>query len=84
MCAVSCGANHNLALCGDGAVYAWGYGDMAALGLGHSRDVATPRRISFEDAGFRGAVKVAQVEGGGQHSMIIAEVQGAAAGAANH
>ena len=38
----------------------------------------------FEDAGFRGAVKVAQVEGGGQHSMIIAEVQGAAAGAANH
>ena len=60
--AISCGANHNLALGRDGAVYSWGYGDMNALGQGNSNDVTVPRRISFEAAGFKpSAVTVSQV-----------------------
>lgn len=68
---IACGDHHNLALDDTGAVRAWGYGDMNALGLGKARDEFAPKALAFD---VQGSVTITQVAGGGQHSMVVAAV----------
>ncbi|MFA4986458.1 MAG: hypothetical protein WC712_07740 [Candidatus Brocadiia bacterium] len=47
--AVSAGEDHSLALCSDGAVYAWGLNSKGQLGLGDILDYHTPQRVTALD-----------------------------------
>lgn len=43
---VACGSHHSLAITKDGLVFAWGFADTYALGLGNlDEDIAKPTRI---------------------------------------
>mmetsp|Transcript_19907 Transcript_19907/g.61600 ORF Transcript_19907/g.61600 Transcript_19907/m.61600 type:complete len:529 (-) Transcript_19907:840-2426(-) len=67
--AVAAGSNHNLAVVNDDRVYAWGYGDTNALGVGSvtsSEDKVLPTEIDLSEGRL-----VAQVRAGGQHSAIL-------------
>ena len=44
VCAVSAGGHHSLAVGSDGAVYGWGWGDDARLGLELTGHQLVPRR----------------------------------------
>ncbi|CAO3616933.1 unnamed protein product [Cunninghamella blakesleeana] len=44
--AVSCGANHSLALDDEGYVYSWGFGGFGRLGHGEQKDSHVPKVIS--------------------------------------
>lgn len=78
--AISCGANHNLAVTSTGDVFSWGYGDMLALGHGKEADEPAPKKMNLARAidlggkglGPNGDYVVTQVSGGGQHSAIMA------------
>ena len=73
---VCSGSNHCLALTTAGAVYAWGYGDMNALGLGSASDKFEPEKVSFAASlGDAKEIAVTQVAGGGQHSIVVASVK---------
>lgn len=74
--AIACGSNHNLAVTSSHAVYSWGYGDMSALGHGKDGDEMLPKKLNFKDTKVGGVLtRIVQVDGGGQHSAIIAEIQ---------
>ena len=79
---VCSGSNHCLALSRSGAVFAWGYGDMNALGLGTAVDKFEPEKVSFASSlGDKAEIVVTQVAGGGQHSAVVASVKQFAPGA---
>ncbi|KDO24365.1 hypothetical protein SPRG_10442 [Saprolegnia parasitica CBS 223.65] len=44
---ISCGSNHSLAVTSENDVYAWGYGDMCALGTGDDKDEYKPRLLDW-------------------------------------
>lgn len=80
--AFAAGSNHNLALARSGTVYSWGFGDMYALGLGPPhRDQFEPKAIDINtalqkrDSGEPKDVLVTQVNAGGQHSVLVANVK---------
>jgi len=76
--AVACGDHHCLALASN-KIYAWGYGDMNALGLGkEGSDRFAPEVVTVKLDGGAVATAFTQVAGGGQHSMVVAAVEGRA------
>ena len=75
---VACGDHHCLALASN-KIYAWGYGDMNALGLGkEGSDRFAPEVVTVKLDGGAVATAFTQVAGGGQHSMVVAAVEGRA------
>ena len=44
---ISCGYNHNIALCHDNCVYTWGSGLMGVLGTGSDEDKLIPTRVQL-------------------------------------
>lgn len=69
---LAAGGNHNLALTRTGALYAWGYGDMGALGTGDAADYPVPTVVNVATNGSTHC-RLLQVQAGGQHSVIIAQ-----------
>ncbi|KAF9112001.1 hypothetical protein BGX27_004150 [Mortierella sp. AM989] len=67
--AVSVGGNHTLALTQTGEVYAWGFGEMLAVGNGVEEDVETPLKLTGQQIE---KCRVLKVAAGGQHSVILA------------
>ena len=43
--AIACGARHTVALC-SGQLYSWGWGACGQLGLGHTKDVFLPQKLT--------------------------------------
>ncbi|KAK4700239.1 regulator of chromosome condensation, partial [Phenoliferia sp. Uapishka_3] len=66
---IASGTRHNFAVASDGAVYAWGMGNVCQLGLGDEEEAEVPTRVrSVKMEGFRGIA----ASTGGQHSVIVA------------
>ncbi|KAK9903587.1 hypothetical protein WJX75_009396 [Coccomyxa subellipsoidea] len=68
VCDISCGAEHSMALAGNGAVYCWGWGAYGNLGDGHREDRCAPVKV----LGLEG-VKVTSVACGWRHSIAADE-----------
>ncbi|RKP19483.1 RCC1/BLIP-II [Rozella allomycis CSF55] len=64
---ISSGSNHCLAKTKSGEIYSWGYGEMLQLGNGKEEDEVVPFKLKFDGS------KVLQIQGGGQHSMILVQ-----------
>jgi alpha-tubulin suppressor-like RCC1 family protein len=62
--AIAAGAYHNLAILGNGALYAWGANESGQLGNGSTADLTTATKIGT-------AVNWAIISAGGQHSVAI-------------
>ena len=60
---MSCGAEHSMALAGNGAVYCWGWGAYGNLGDGHREDRCAP-------------VKVGGRAGGGPKPWLLTSLEG--------
>lgn len=65
---VAAGSRHSLALSEDGRVFAWGWGLLGQLGLGHNKNIHNPVQIP----GF--SEPVVSVSAGGMHSACIDEL----------
>lgn len=82
--AVSCGGTFNLAVTASNQVYTWGFGEMGQLGHRPAKgeeavDEPVPRPIDFSQAagggvGGGGGFEVLKVDGGAQHSVVLARV----------
>lgn len=68
---IAAGSNHALALTETNEIYAWGYGDMLALGNGVEQDEPRPRKLDWSKTKF-GDAEILQVDAGGQHSAVLA------------
>jgi alpha-tubulin suppressor-like RCC1 family protein len=71
---ISCGNSHMFALTKCGDLYAWGFGEMCACGLGPKRgDVYRPEKVPLtklnKDQSAKYTVKF--ISGGGQHSVAV-------------
>jgi alpha-tubulin suppressor-like RCC1 family protein len=62
---IGCGEDHALIVTAQGAVYAWGVGDMYQLGTQRASNEAVPTRVDT------GARKVKIVAGGTHHSVFV-------------
>lgn len=51
---MSCGAEHSMALAGNGAVYCWGWGAYGNLGDGHREDRCAPVKVGGRAGGLLG------------------------------
>ena len=72
---IAAGSNHNLVTSSAASVFAWGYGDMSALGIGTATgDKPEPTKLEtippLPDNGGS-SIGVSQVAAGGQHSALI-------------
>ncbi|SCV74000.1 BQ2448_6430 [Microbotryum intermedium] len=66
---IAVGTRANFAVSKHGLLYAWGYGNVAQLGLGDEEEAERPTRVvSRAMKGF----KVLHAAGGGQHSVCVA------------
>ncbi|ORY73861.1 regulator of chromosome condensation 1/beta-lactamase-inhibitor protein II [Leucosporidium creatinivorum] len=64
------GTRQNFGVSSRGAVFAWGFGNTAQLGLGDEEEAETPTRITSKSMkGFR----VLSAAAGGQHSVVVAQ-----------
>ena len=69
---INCGSHHTIAVAiGGDNVFAWGFGDNAALGTGKEQDEIYPTRVLCKSLKDQGR-KVLMVEAGSQHSLILA------------
>lgn len=69
---VSAGGAHSVAVTDQGAVYTWGYGEMAQLGNGRDdRDERSPFKVSAGVVAENGAKGVVMADGGGQHTLFL-------------
>lgn len=67
---IATGTRQNFGISSRGAVFAWGFGNTAQLGLGDEEEAETPTRVvSQAMKGFR----VLSAAAGGQHSVVVAQ-----------
>ncbi|KAI8343972.1 regulator of chromosome condensation 1/beta-lactamase-inhibitor protein II [Chlamydoabsidia padenii] len=66
---ISSGSNHALVTTRSGQAYAWGFGEMCALGNGSDDDEAVPCQVTGQKLDGH---KVLRVSAGAQHSVILA------------
>jgi alpha-tubulin suppressor-like RCC1 family protein len=64
---ISCGSRHTLALCEDGHVFSWGYGQNGRLGHGDITDCLKPRRI--DAFVLSDEQRMVEIAAGDSHSM---------------
>ncbi|XP_049850064.1 regulator of chromosome condensation-like [Schistocerca gregaria] len=70
---ISTGGHHCLATTQNGEVYAWGFGDMAQLGVGVDEDKLVPEKLdNTNPKSHLTGKKVVWASGGGQHSVFLA------------
>lgn len=67
--AVSAGRNHNLVLCSDGTVAAWGYNGYGRLGNGSTTQSSVP--VVVNASGVLAGKTVVAVSAGGVHSLAL-------------
>jgi len=67
--AISCGANHSLAISFGGNLYTWGSNRLGQLGLAHTEDRFKPMIVEALQG-----TKVVAIAGGGDHSGALAEI----------
>ncbi len=69
--AISAGIYHNLALCSDGTLVAWGSNDVARLGNWNVGYISTrPVAVMTEDTALEGRTVVA-IAAGNQHNLVL-------------
>eukprot|EP00918_Siedleckia_nematoides_P101427 GHVU01221554.1.p1 GENE.GHVU01221554.1~~GHVU01221554.1.p1 ORF type:complete len:350 (-),score=56.84 GHVU01221554.1:625-1674(-) len=66
--AVSCGADHTLAVADSGALYAWGLGQHGALGTGFTEDAYEPQYVSVRKGHL-----VVSIAAGSRHSVVCTD-----------
>ena len=66
--AVSCGADHTLAVTGDGEVYSWGSNSKSQLGrnTGTQKSCAVPNLVEFDHK-----LMIVKVSGGAKFSAFV-------------
>ena len=62
---VAGGSRHSIALAENGQVYAWGWGLLGQLGLGHNKTVFSPTMVEGLPA------PVTQIAAGGMHTAVV-------------
>jgi alpha-tubulin suppressor-like RCC1 family protein len=67
--AVSAGGSHNLALCSDGTLVAWGYNGDGQLGNGSTTNTSVP--VLVKQSGVLSGKKVVGVSAGNRHSLAL-------------
>jgi len=67
--AIACGTNHNLALCGDGSLAAWGSNSAGQLGNLSASNLSTP--LIINPVGVLAGRFLAAAAGGGSHSLAF-------------
>ncbi len=67
--AISAGSSHNLALCSDGMVAAWGYNHFGQLGAANITDSPVP--VAVNSSGVLSGKTVIAVAGGFMHSLAL-------------
>jgi alpha-tubulin suppressor-like RCC1 family protein/phosphodiesterase/alkaline phosphatase D-like protein len=66
--ALAAGSSHNLVLCSDGTLVAWGLNDKGQLGDGTTTNRSTPVRV--EQAGVLAGKSVVAIACGGNHCLV--------------
>lgn len=66
---IAVGSGHNLALCSDGTLVAWGDNSMGQVGTGSNQDVFLPFTVPMNGA-FTGK-KIVKIAAGGSHSLAL-------------
>ncbi len=79
--AVAAGANHSLALCSDGTVFAWGANGAGQLGIGGTSSSMVPVQVS--PSGALAGKKVVAIAAGQNHSMALLSTGAVATWGAN-
>jgi alpha-tubulin suppressor-like RCC1 family protein/phosphodiesterase/alkaline phosphatase D-like protein len=69
--AITAGYAHNLALCEDGGVVAWGRNDKGQLGDGSFNDALEP--VALDDSGVLAGRRVVALAAGEAHSLALCE-----------
>jgi regulator of chromosome condensation len=67
--AIAAGESHSLAVTRGGGLYAWGFNELAQLGLGHDEDIHTPLKCQGKQIEGR---QVLCASAGSQHSIALA------------
>mmetsp|Transcript_16043 Transcript_16043/g.29333 ORF Transcript_16043/g.29333 Transcript_16043/m.29333 type:complete len:477 (+) Transcript_16043:128-1558(+) len=67
----ACGSFHCLAVSDKGHLYSWGFGEMAQLGHGRSRDENKPRLVLKKKGGD--PIVVSCVSAGAQHTVVLSK-----------
>lgn len=67
------GRNHNLVLCTDGTLVAWGRNSSGQLGDGSSTTVNRPRPVLVDQSGALAGRSIKLVAAGGTHNMVLCE-----------
>ncbi len=67
--AISAGAYHNLALCSDGSLVAWGYNNYGQLGTGDTQTRRTP--VIVPPLGALAGKRVTAIAAGSYHSLAL-------------
>eukprot|EP00163_Fabomonas_tropica_P016953 TRINITY_DN30180_c0_g1_i1.p1 TRINITY_DN30180_c0_g1~~TRINITY_DN30180_c0_g1_i1.p1 ORF type:complete len:442 (+),score=42.91 TRINITY_DN30180_c0_g1_i1:124-1449(+) len=77
------GSEHVLALCEDGTLYGWGWGEHGQIGIDNTDNIHTPQRVNFEavsqtagDSSHEGQVKCTAVYAGSGHSFAVLQASG--------
>ncbi len=70
---IAAGYYHNLALCSDGTVAAWGYNGDGELGNNSTTNRITP--VLVTTSGIMAGQTVVSIAAGGSHSLVLASVQ---------
>jgi hypothetical protein len=66
---IASGGSHNLVLCSDGTLAAWGLNDSGQLGIG--TNVASNRPVAVDTSGVLAGRTVVSIRAGGDHSLIL-------------
>lgn len=69
--AIAAGAYHNLALCSDGAIIAWGYNNHGQLGTGDRQSRNVP--VVVEPVGALAGKRVMAIAAGSYHSLALCD-----------
>lgn len=70
---IHAGRNHNLVLCTDGTLVAWGRNTAGQLGAGISTSTNSPRPVPVDQNGALAGRTVKLVAAGGSHNMVLCD-----------
>jgi alpha-tubulin suppressor-like RCC1 family protein len=72
---IGAGANVSFAVTDNYDVYSWGYGDVCTTGFRSESDIVRPKKLpvlkKYQKTGGPSNCQVHQVDGGGQHTIML-------------